>query len=188
MRNSTFNSYLKCVHCLNCLSRVRNVSFYHRYILNNCRPSNVSCFSLLRWKSGKDDLSSIVIPVPVTPANNSDDINIGEELSKKINKDDILRIINQFYKQPEVTIQAAESGLDSKLFHRAAISFRKFCIESECLPVDLHIVFSDILQDAGHVHDLLPYFLEHAKKIFPHLECMDELKQISDLRQPANWD
>ncbi|KAG8179424.1 hypothetical protein JTE90_026323 [Oedothorax gibbosus] len=144
-------------------------------------------FCSLRWKSGKDDLSSIVIPVPFTPANNSDDINVGEELSKKINKDDILKIINQFYKQPEVAIQVAENGLDSKLFHRAAISFRNFCMESEKLPVELHIIFSDILQNAGHLHNLLPYFLEHAKQIFPHLECMEELKQISDLRQPANW-
>ncbi|XP_035219000.1 ATP-dependent RNA helicase SUV3 homolog, mitochondrial-like isoform X3 [Stegodyphus dumicola] len=31
------------------------------------------------------------------------------------------------------------------------------------------------------------YKVQHAKQIFPHLECMEELKQISDLRQPANW-
>ncbi|GBM01033.1 ATP-dependent RNA helicase SUV3, mitochondrial [Araneus ventricosus] len=141
----------------------------------------------LRWKSGRDDISSIVIPVPLTPANSVDDINVGEELSTKINKDDILKLINKFYKQPEVNIVAAENGLDSKLFHRAAISFRTFCMESEHLPVDLHIALSDILQGAGHVTDILPYFLDHAKQIFPHLECMEELKKISDLRQPSNW-
>lgn len=159
-----------------------------RLILNKLRTTSVyTNYIPSRWKSGKDDLSSIVIPVPVTPANNVDDISVGEELSKKINKDDILKIINQFLKQPEITIQAAENGLDSKLFHRAAISFRKFCLESEQLPVDLHIVFSDILQNAGHVHDIFPYFLRHAREIFPHLECMEELKQISDLRHPSNW-
>lgn len=66
-------------------------------------------------------------------------------------------------------------------------SFRRFCLESTNLPVDLHIVFSDILQGAGHVDDIFPFFLQHAKQIFPHLDCMDDLKKISDLRKPANW-
>lgn len=67
------------------------------------------------------------------------------------------------------------------------MSFRKFCLDSENLPADLHVIFSDILQGAGHVDDLFPFFLRHAKQIFPHLDCMDDLKQISDLRSPANW-
>jgi ATP-dependent RNA helicase SUPV3L1/SUV3 len=49
------------------------------------------------------------------------------------------------------------------------------------------VIFSDILQGAGHTDDLFPFFLRHAKQIFPHLDCMDDLKQISDLRKPANW-
>lgn len=57
----------------------------------------------------------------------------------------------------------------------------------ENLPADLHITISDILQGAGHIDDIFPYFLQHARKIFPHLECMDDLKKISDLRTPANW-
>lgn len=60
-------------------------------------------------------------------------------------------------------------------------------MEAENLPVDLHIIISDILQQVGHVDDLFPYFLRHAKQMFPHLDCMDDLKKISDLRQPANW-
>ena len=112
-------------------------SYTQRYILSKLRTTSVFVnYAQSRYKTSKDDLSSIVIPVPITPANNIDDISVGEELSKKINKDDILKIINQFYKQPEITIQAAENGLDSKLFHRAAISFRKFCLESEQLSVD----------------------------------------------------
>lgn len=53
--------------------------------------------------------------------------------------------------------------------------------------MDLHIIFSDIMQGAGHIDDVFPYFLRHAKTVFPHLDCMDDLKKISDLRQPANW-
>lgn len=40
---------------------------------------------------------------------------------------------------------------------------------------------------AGHVDDLFPYFLRHARQAFPHLDCLDDLKKISDLRTPANW-
>lgn len=46
---------------------------------------------------------------------------------------------------------------------------------------------ADILHGHGHVDDIFPYFLRHARKMFPHLECMDDLKKISDLRTPANW-
>lgn len=60
-------------------------------------------------------------------------------------------------------------------------------MDAQTLPVDLHVVISDILQGAGHPTDILPYFLRHAKQMFPHLECMDDLKKISDLRTPPNW-
>lgn len=73
------------------------------------------------------------------------------------------------------------------LLHQAYVSFRRFCLETTALPPDLHIVLSDILQGSGHVDDVFPYFLRHAKQMFPHLECMDDLKKISDLRTPANW-
>lgn len=53
--------------------------------------------------------------------------------------------------------------------------------------MDLHIVLSDILQDAGNVTDIFPYFLRHAKQMFPHIDCIDDLKKISDLRSPASW-
>ncbi|XP_055454818.1 ATP-dependent RNA helicase SUPV3L1, mitochondrial-like [Psammomys obesus] len=38
-----------------------------------------------------------------------------------------------------------------------------------------------------HVDDLFPFFLRHAKQIFPVLECKDDLRKISDLRIPPNW-
>ena len=39
--------------------------------------------------------------------------------------------------------------LVDRLFHQAYVGFRRFCVESENLPADLHIVLSDILQEAG---------------------------------------
>ncbi|XP_058798461.1 ATP-dependent RNA helicase SUV3 homolog, mitochondrial isoform X2 [Phymastichus coffea] len=29
--------------------------------------------------------------------------------------------------------------------------------------------------------------MKHAKEIYPHIDCLDDLKKISDLRSPANW-
>ena len=55
------------------------------------------------------------------------------------------------------------------------------------LPTELYVLFSDILCGAQHNHDLFPYFISHARKVFPHLECMEDLKLISDLTNPPNW-
>ena len=118
--------------------------------------------------------------------------------------DALLRIITDFYRREEVKKLSADQGLDIRLFQDAYVSFRKFCLQSTVLPVDLHIVFSDIISESGtndepspslsmlrhflgHVTDLFPYFLRHAREMFPHLTCMEDLKKISDLRDPANW-
>jgi hypothetical protein len=31
-----------------------------------------------------------------------------------------------------------------------------------------------------HNHDIFPYYLGHAKKVFPHLDCRDKLKLMRD--------
>uniref|UniRef100_A0A668U750 ATP-dependent RNA helicase SUPV3L1, mitochondrial n=1 Tax=Oreochromis aureus TaxID=47969 RepID=A0A668U750_OREAU len=82
---------------------------------------------------------------------------------------------------------AADSGLDARLFHQAFISFRKYILEMTSLPADLHIILNDICCGTGHIDDVYPYFMRHAKQIFPMLDCMDDLRKISDLRVPANW-
>ena len=40
---------------------------------------------------------------------------------------------------------------------------------------------------SGHVDDIFPFFLQHAHKVFPHLECIEELRHISDLTEPSHW-
>ncbi len=67
------------------------------------------------------------------------------------------------------------------------MSFRKYIVEVEALEPDLHIILSDILAEAGHVDDIFPYFLRHARQVFPALDCMEDLKKISDLTDPAQW-
>ncbi|KAK5644789.1 hypothetical protein RI129_006089 [Pyrocoelia pectoralis] len=159
---------------------------FGKYLLKNERLY-VSTSSVLYFRGKKDDvtLSTLFKPVSVTPS--SDDINVGAELTGTINKADLLKILNKFYQLPEIKHLLNENGLDNYLQHQAYISFRRFCLEAQTLPVDLHVVISDIMQGAGHPTDILPYFLRHAKQMFPHLDCMDDLKKISDLRTPPNW-
>ncbi|XP_072942061.1 ATP-dependent RNA helicase SUV3 homolog, mitochondrial [Epargyreus clarus] len=135
-------------------------------------------------KHDKGSSAPLFVPVPVKP--NSDDINIGEEFTGRLKKQDLLKILNRFYQKPEVRVLASENGLDDQLLHQAFLSFRRHCLEHD-LPPDLHIIISDVLMGAGHVDDLFPYFLRHARQAFPHLDCLDDLKKISDLRTPANW-
>ncbi|KAJ8959995.1 hypothetical protein NQ318_009431, partial [Aromia moschata] len=139
----------------------------------------------VRGKKDDSSLSSLFIPVQIKP--NPDDINVGAELTGSLNKADLLKVLNKFYTKKEIKQLLVENGLDNYLQHQAYVSFRRYCLEAQTLPVDLHVVISDILQGAGNETDIFPYFLRHAKQMFPHLDCMDDLRKISDLRTPANW-
>ncbi|XP_077570273.1 ATP-dependent RNA helicase SUPV3L1, mitochondrial [Stigmatopora nigra] len=126
--------------------------------------------------------------VPVTLKTDlSPEWSVGAELSQNLDKSELLKIVNRFYKRKEMQKLAADNGLDARLFHQAFINFRKYILEVTPLPADLHIILSDICCGAGHVDDIYPYFLRHAKQVFPMLDCMDDLRKISDLRVPANW-
>ncbi|XP_024942536.1 ATP-dependent RNA helicase SUV3 homolog, mitochondrial isoform X2 [Cephus cinctus] len=151
--------------------------------------SGSASYLIQPYREKKDDsssnLSSIFQPVPIK--SNPDDINVGAELAGTLRKADLLKILNKFLQQREIKALALEYGLDDYLQQQAYTSFRCYCLETKSLPVDLHVVISDILQGAGHVADIFPYFIRHAKQMFPHIECLDDLKKISDLRSPANW-
>ncbi|XP_071793096.1 ATP-dependent RNA helicase SUPV3L1, mitochondrial-like [Asterias amurensis] len=156
-----------------------------------CCHSNCRHYSNSNNGNDKNDknISTLFIPVPVKMTFNPDDINIGEELgaSLKDKKAELLQVLNLFYRRKEIQRLAAESGLDEHLFHQAFVSFRKYIVEVEALEPDLHIILSDILAEAGHVDDIFPYFLRHARQVFPALDCMEDLKKISDLTDPAQW-
>ncbi|KYN34951.1 hypothetical protein ALC56_10919 [Trachymyrmex septentrionalis] len=129
---------------------------------------------------------SLFHPVPVKP--NPDDINVGAELTgSSLKKTNLLKILNTFSNKTEIKELAQQYGLHSYLQGQAFTNFKQYCLGTESLPVDLYVVLSDILQGARNVTDIFPYFISHAKKIFPHLDCLDDLKKISDLRNPATW-
>ncbi len=131
------------------------------------------------------DVNTLFKPIAIMP--NPDDINVGLEIAGKINRQELLKRLNRFYQSKTTKALAKDHGLDDYLCHQAYISFRKYCMDVEHLPSELYITFSDILQDARHEDDIFPYFLTHARRVFPHLECLDELKLISDLTDPPNW-
>uniref|UniRef100_A0AAY4E5X4 ATP-dependent RNA helicase SUPV3L1, mitochondrial n=1 Tax=Denticeps clupeoides TaxID=299321 RepID=A0AAY4E5X4_9TELE len=130
--------------------------------------------------------TSLFVPLSVR-SETSRDGDIGLELSQALDKSEILKALNRFYKRKEIQKVAAEQGLDARLFHQAFISFRKYVLEMPSLGAELHIILNDICCGAGHIDDIYPYFIRHAKQIFPMLDCMEDLRKISDLRVPANW-
>ncbi|NWI19169.1 SUV3 helicase, partial [Crypturellus soui] len=137
--------------------------------------------------------TSLFVPVPLKADEAAPGQDVGAELTRPLDKGEVLKNLNKFYKRKEIQRLGAENGLDARLFHQAFISFRKYIMESNSVSADLHIILNDICCDAGkicllgHVDDLFPFFLRHAKQIFPMLDCMDDLRKISDLRLPPNW-
>lgn len=140
--------------------------------------------STLLGITNKDHLS-VFKPIMVKP--NPDDLNFGEEIAGKIHKQALLKELNRFYTSPEVKTLCKEHGLDDYIYNLAYSSFRNYCMNIHLLPTELYILFSDILAGASHNHDIFPYFFSHSKKVFPHLDCIDDLKLISDLTEPPNW-
>lgn len=171
--------------CLSSHNLISNIAKRYRIFASSKQYDIVQNVYGARGKKDDSTLSALFKPVPVKPG--PDDINIGAELTGRLDKAELMKILNKFTQRREIKLLCIENGLDHFLQQQAFASFRRYCIEAENLPADLHIIVSDILQNAGHIDDIFPYFLRHANKMYPHLECMDDLKKISDLREPANW-
>lgn len=100
---------LRLTRCWCCFYRVLNTStgfktdIFHRKWL--------STFLILHRKRADDILSTLFVPVPVKP--NSDDINVGTELTGTLNKSNLAKLLNQFQQHPDVKIILTENELDS---------------------------------------------------------------------------
>ena len=57
-------------------------------------------------------LSHLFIPVPIKP-NPSTANNVGAELTGKLNKQEVLKILNKFFRRSEIKLVSIEQGLDS---------------------------------------------------------------------------
>uniref|UniRef100_T1IGF0 ATP-dependent RNA helicase SUV3 homolog, mitochondrial n=1 Tax=Rhodnius prolixus TaxID=13249 RepID=T1IGF0_RHOPR len=164
--------------CYQCSSNLQHkFTNSHSYLLHQ--------FLFRRLKKTESSLSTLFTPNPVKP--NAEEAGVGEELTRGISKSDLIKVLNQFCQKREIKLLAESNGLDSYLLQQANNSFRRFCLESESLPTDLHIVINDILMKAANITDIFPFFMRHTRLMFPHLECMDDLKKISDLTFPPSW-
>ncbi|XP_014916571.1 ATP-dependent RNA helicase SUPV3L1, mitochondrial [Poecilia latipinna] len=159
-----------------------------RLLLQHPLPGSAVCCRNVSSKSvpPKAPDTSLFVPVSLKTDDPADG-TVGAELTQPLDKNELLKVLNKFYKRKEMQKLAADHGLDARLFHQAFVSFRKYVLEMTSLPADLHIILSDICCNAGHIDDIYPYFMRHAKQIFPMLDCMDDLRKISDLRVPPNW-
>lgn len=63
----------------------------------------------------KQNLSSLFKPVQIKP--NTDDINVGVELVGKLNKGDVLQILNQFTQKKQIKDLCKEHGLDCNIIN-----------------------------------------------------------------------
>ena len=81
--------------------------------------------------SSKDPMS-VFKPVLIKP--NTDDLNYGEEIAGKINRQALLKELNLFYFHPEIKTLSKEQGLDDYLLSQAYTSFRRFCMDVKHLP------------------------------------------------------
>ena len=79
-------------------------------------PSLSSLTFPISVRGKKDDATSTVshlfVPVAVKP--NNEATNVGAELTGKLNKQDVLKILNKFFRRSEIKLVAFENGLDSK--------------------------------------------------------------------------
>uniref|UniRef100_A0A8R1HXG4 Suv3_N domain-containing protein n=1 Tax=Caenorhabditis japonica TaxID=281687 RepID=A0A8R1HXG4_CAEJA len=112
-----------------------------------------------------------------------------EEWIGALDNTTIHMVLDEFMRRPTVRQLAKENGINDKLFMRAFKSFRDYCTPADLNSVDvaLLVLFSDISKGGKDCEMLYPFFLDHSKQVFPHLEAMDDLRIISDLTQPHNW-
>lgn len=82
--------------------------FHNRYV-----PPKFNLVTIQKRFKKDDNLSTLFVPVPVKPS--PDDINVGAELTGRLNKGDLLKVLNRFYQKPEIKQLALENGLDSKI-------------------------------------------------------------------------
>lgn len=81
----------------------------------NLRTSYSALPLVATIRGKKDDsttFSQLITPVQIKP--NTDDINVGAELTGSLDKQELLKIVNKFSQKNEIRILCMENGLDSK--------------------------------------------------------------------------
>lgn len=133
----------------------------------------------------EDFVKPVEVPIPVTGVE-SNESNI-EGFGLPVSTEAKSMILDQFRARPLVRELAEENGLNARLFIEAFRSFRNYCRNAKPLDPAISVTISDIVHNGHSVDTLFPFFLTHARKVFPHLVCIEDLRMISNLTQPHNW-
>uniref|UniRef100_A0A914HUC4 RNA helicase n=1 Tax=Globodera rostochiensis TaxID=31243 RepID=A0A914HUC4_GLORO len=172
----------------------------HRYFLRYCRTFARTEQPSLRRRRGlgcrfekpitsKTPLEDILMPQRV-PLERYMDVEF-EGVQAKLSRQFISTTLDQFANQTHIRELANEQNIKGRLFDKSYQSFRLLCCSENASPQSmepaLRIALSDIKNQEQSVDSLYPFFVKHARSVFPHLECLKELKAISDLTQPHNW-
>uniref|UniRef100_A0AC35UBG9 RNA helicase n=1 Tax=Rhabditophanes sp. KR3021 TaxID=114890 RepID=A0AC35UBG9_9BILA len=131
-------------------------------------------------------IDDLVSPIQLK-ANNKPASEIHIDGVVKVAPNDVSLILDSFIRNQTIREISKEHGMTDKLFMGSFKSFRHLCIFSPDLDLKLKVILSDIHTKKASVELLFNEFLVHAKRTYPHLESMDDLKMISDLTQPHNW-
>lgn len=90
---------------------LQNLQQCRSKLIDNSVKYGVTFFQV-RGKKNDSTLSSLFVPVQIKA--NSDDINVGAELTGSLNKADLLKVLNKFYQNKEIKQLLVDNGLDSK--------------------------------------------------------------------------
>ena len=100
--------------------RFKNIATYRRKLFVSHDVMYINRFSQqIRCKKDKPIISTLFAPVQIKP--NSDDINVGAELTGTINKAELVKILNKFYQTKEIKALLSENGLDSEYYFMVSI-------------------------------------------------------------------
>ncbi|XP_076220811.1 suv3 RNA helicase isoform X2 [Nomia melanderi] len=154
-------------------------------IVSKLNPKMTIYSNVRKYSKKRQNISSLVHPAPVKCELSN--VDIGAELTGNLNKNDINKTLILFSRNESLKQLASSYGIDETILRKALTAFRTFCMTSKTLPTDLHVILNDIIKSNGNVTDIFPYFLRYTKQLYPHIDCMDDLKKISDLRNPTSW-
>ena len=86
---------------------------------HNTAPTNNTSSSSASSANPSANLNQLFKPVPVLP--NPDDMNLGEEIAGKMNKQALLKTLNALYLSKSIKELSKEHGMDDYIYHQVTI-------------------------------------------------------------------
>ncbi|XP_065828308.1 ATP-dependent RNA helicase SUPV3L1, mitochondrial-like [Oscarella lobularis] len=104
----------------------------------------------------------------------------------QLKKNSVKRLIQNFSRAEKSKLLASQHGINGEFYPRACGDFKRFLLKGNPT-AELRQIVSSLCDDKGNINDLFPHFLEFSRSAYPLVDCLDELKNISDLTIPADW-